>query len=86
MATTTNARALAVQQLNSNPAATIGVWVDSDSKPGFVAIGLAFRSGAQVLIEVEAKEYTGLRLLEMIDADPRAPRPGPRQFGDRRGH
>lgn len=81
---TTNARALAQQQLESNPAANLGVWVDSDSKPGFVAIGIAFRSGAAVLIEVEAKEYSGVRLIEMLDADSR--RQGPPIFGNRRGH
>lgn len=76
MTATTNARAKAQQQLAANPMHEVSVWTDATSKPGTLAIGLAFRSGACCLLEVSAKEYTGLSLIEMFDADPRVRRKG----------
>lgn len=63
----TDARTQAEAQLQGNPSARVGLWTDSTSKPGTVAIGIALRGVGSCLVAVDAAEYDGLHLLKIIE-------------------
>ena len=57
----------AVDALASSPTARYGIWTDSESSPGTVAVAVAVR-GARCLITVDASEWDGRLVLPWLDA------------------
>lgn len=53
--------------LSASPTARYGLATDSEIRPGRVVVGLAIRDVGSCLIVVDAPDYMGLLLLQMLD-------------------